>query len=288
MTVESRLAKVEAALSPTQLVLRWIEEIHAYDDMSSYLHSLPQRPVGDFPMDRLGREAQESARIRTRGRPRAEIDKVVRRSVVETLFRGLLVLEINVRTQNVLDREGLIYLVLVSQGAIALEVADARLEGTALKRLVLCRDLLLARVTELHAFEAAREQVEARYLDGASTIVPAARRAWDRQRHDSEEAAVMALRLAELDGADPPPPYDQAAFDARVASLAPDFIEPAKSKAYDEMGDGRRRRPLRRPGCERISGPMAVTMTTSCRVEGLSPQRRKRVDIKQGSSAARA
>ena len=173
MTVESRLAKVEAALSPTQLVLRWIEEIHAYDDMSSYLHSLPQRPVGDFPMDRLGREAQESARIRTRGRPRAEIDKVVRRSVVETLFRGLLVLEINVRTQNVLDREGLIHpWRRLSQGAIALQVADARLEGTALKRLVLCRDLLLARVTELHAFEAAREQVEARYLDGASTIVP--------------------------------------------------------------------------------------------------------------------
>lgn len=240
MTVEGRLAKVEAALSPTQLVLRWIEEIHAYDDMSSYLHSLAQRPVGDFPMDRLGRQAQESARIRTRGRSRAEIDKLVRRSVVETLFRGLLVLEINVRTQNLLDREGLIYVVLVSQAAIALEVADAPLDGTPLARIVLSRDLLLSRVTELHAFEAAREQVEARYLDGAPAVVPAARRAWDRQRHDSEEAAVMAMRLAELDGADPPPPDDQAAFDARVASVAADFVEPAKSKAYNELGDGRR------------------------------------------------
>jgi hypothetical protein len=240
VTVETRLAKVEAALTPTQLVLRWIEEIHAYDEMSAYLRSLADRSVGDFPMDRLGREAQESARIRTRGRPRAEIDKAVRRSVVETLFRGLLVLEINVRTQHLLDREGLIYLVLVSQVGIALEVADARLKGTVLKRLVTSRDLLLARVTELHAFEAAREQVEARYLDGASAVVPAARRAWDRQRHDSEEAAVMALRIAELDGADPPPSPDEAAFEERVASLAAHFVEPAKLKAYDELGDGRR------------------------------------------------
>jgi hypothetical protein len=240
VTVETRLAKVEAALTPTQLVLRWIEEIHAYDDMSSYLRSLADRPIGDFPMDRLGREAQESARTRTRGRTRAEIDKAVRRSVVETLFRGLLVLEINVRTQNLLDREGLIYLVLVSQVGVALEVPDARLGGTGLERLTSCRDLLLARATELHAFEAARGQVEARYLDGASAVVPAARRAWERQRHDSDEAAVMAVRLAELDGADPPPPEDQAAFDARVASLAADFVEPAKLKAYNELGDGRR------------------------------------------------
>ncbi len=240
MTVETRLAKVEAALTPTQLVLRWIEEIHAHGDMSSYLRSLLDRSIGDYPMDRLGRDAQESARARTRGSPRADIDKAIRRSVVETLFRGLLVLEINVRTQNLLDREGLIYLVLVSQVGIALEVADDRLEGTALTRLVFCRDLLVARVAKIHAFEAARQQVEARYLDGALAVVPAARRAWDRQRHDSEEAAAMAVRLAELDGADPPPPEDRGAFDARVASLAGDFVEPAKLKAYDQLGDGRR------------------------------------------------
>jgi hypothetical protein len=240
VTVEGRLAKIEAALSPTQLVLRWLEEMHAYDDMSAYMRSLADRPNGDFPMDRLSRGAQESARIRSRGGSRAEVEKAIRRSLVETMFRGQLVLEINVRTQNFLDREGLIYLVLVSQVAIALEVADARLEGTALNRLAFCRDLLLARVAELHAFEAAREQVETRYLDGAVAVVPAARRAWDRQRHDSEEAAVMALRLAELDGADPPPPDDQATSDERAASLAADFVEPAKSKAYNELGDGRR------------------------------------------------
>jgi hypothetical protein len=240
VTIEARLAKVEAALTPTQLVVRWIEEIHAYDDMAAYLRSLIERPVGDYPLDRLSRDAREGARSRTRGMPRAEADKAVRRAVVDTLFRALLVLEISVRTQDVLDREGLIYLLLISQVSLALEVAEERLGEPALVRLVNARDLLRARVTELHAFETAREQVQARYLDGTDALAPSARRAWDRQRRESEQGAVMALHVAELDGADPPPPDEEAEYGARVASLAADFVRPAKSKAYDQLGDGRR------------------------------------------------
>lgn len=44
-----RLASVEAALTPTQLVLRWLEEVHRYDDMASYMRSLIDVPIGDFP-----------------------------------------------------------------------------------------------------------------------------------------------------------------------------------------------------------------------------------------------
>lgn len=50
----------------------------------------------------------------------------------------------------------------------------------------------------------------------------------------------MAVRLAELDGAPPLPPDDPAAFEAKVVALAADLVEPAKSKAYNELGDGRR------------------------------------------------
>jgi hypothetical protein len=235
-----RLATVEAALTPTQLVRRWLEEVHRYDDMPSYMRSLIDLPIGEFPIDRLCREAKETAMVRSRGTPSADIDKAVRRSLVETMFRGQLVLGINVRSQDFLDREALIYVALVSQVAIAVNVPDAPLEGAPLARLVQARDLLVGRVTELHAFEAARSRVEVRYLDGVAAAFPAARRAWDRQRRDSEEAAAIAIRLSELDGAEPPAPDVAATFEARVASLAGDFVEPAKSKAYNELGDGRR------------------------------------------------
>jgi len=50
----------------------------------------------------------------------------------------------------------------------------------------------------------------------------------------------MALRLAELDGAEEPPPDDPAAFEARVAQLTADHVEPARSNAWDQLGDGHR------------------------------------------------
>ena len=235
-----RLASVEATLTPTQIVLRWLEEVHRYDDMPSYMRSLLDRPIGDFPMDRLCREARDIAMVRSRGKSGADIDKAVRRSLVATMFRGQLVLGINVRSQDFLDREGLIYVALVSQVSLAISVPDAPFEATPLARLVQARDLLIGRVFELHAFEAARSRVEARYLNGARADVPAGRRAWDRQRQDSEEAAVMATRLAELDGAPPAPPDNPVAFEANVIALAADLVEPAKSKAYNELGDGPR------------------------------------------------
>jgi hypothetical protein len=156
------------------------------------------------------------------------------------MFRGQLVLGINVRSQEFLDREAPIYVALVSQVAIALSVHHSPVETTPLARLAQARDLLIGRVTELHAFEAARSRVEVRYLDGVAADFPAACRAWARQRHESETAAVMAIRMAELDGADPTAPDDAATFEARIASLAADLVEPAKSKAYNELGDGRR------------------------------------------------
>jgi len=50
----------------------------------------------------------------------------------------------------------------------------------------------------------------------------------------------MALRLAELDGAEDRPDDDPVAFDARVAQLVADHVEPARSIAWDQLGDGRR------------------------------------------------
>jgi hypothetical protein len=52
--------------------------------------------------------------------------------------------------------------------------------------------------------------------------------------------AVLAMRLAELDRFDPPVPEDAAAVEARVAQLVADHVEPARSSAYNELGDGRR------------------------------------------------
>jgi hypothetical protein len=166
MTKERRLAAAESDLRPVELVLRWVEEIHAYDDMSAYLDALAERRLGDYPMDRLGRQAKANAEARSRGKPRAEGHAAIRRDVVDTLFRAQLVLEINVRTQDWLDRQGLIHLVLVTQVGLAVAGSKEPFSAEGLSRLVLSRDLLQFHVDELRAFQTARERVEARYLNG--------------------------------------------------------------------------------------------------------------------------
>jgi hypothetical protein len=84
--------------------------------------------------------------------------------------------------------------------------------------------------------EEARAAVEQRYLDGVGALFPSGVRAWEYQRHAREQMAVIVDRLAELDGLPRPQPDDHA-FAARVAQLTADHVHPARSRAYEQLGD---------------------------------------------------
>ena len=240
MTADRRLKAMEESLSPTELVLRWLAEAHAYGSFDAYTRALLDQDSNDLPMDRLAREAQTSARTRSRGQPKEDVAAAVRKALVETIFRAQLVLRINALTQEFIDREVLIDGALSAHLGLAVHAGSGQPNDKGPIGLVPVRDLLFARVTELHAFETARASVQRKHLDGATALFPAAVREWAEQRTRSETLAVTAFRIAELDGRDPPPPDDEATFDARVAQLVADHVEPARSKAYYEVGDGRR------------------------------------------------
>jgi hypothetical protein len=72
------------------------------------------------------------------------------------------------------------------------------------------------------------------------TLFPATQRQWDDQVRQSQTMAVMTMRLAELDGFGGRSPDDPKAVERRVAALVADLTEPARSDAYNEIGDGRR------------------------------------------------
>jgi hypothetical protein len=80
LTAERRLAAIVASLSPTELVLRWLAEAHAYDDFTTYSESLFDQDPSNLPMDRLARQAQTSARSRSRGRPKEDVAAAVRKA----------------------------------------------------------------------------------------------------------------------------------------------------------------------------------------------------------------
>ena len=241
MTAERRLAALETSLTPTQLVLRWLDEAHAFGDLESYVRSQLAEPSYEGPLDRLAHEAASGARASLRGKRPEIVDAAVRTALRETVFRFDLVMRILVTTHELLEREALIDAVLSAHVALLTTEGRAarRRDMTYLERFATLRGLLLFRVAELRAAQEARKIVEARYLAGHTALFPDAVAVWDGQLRSTETIADLACRLAEFDGVPPaePPGFDAAA--ARVTELVADLVEPAKTTALEKLDEGR-------------------------------------------------
>jgi len=241
MTAERRLAKVEAALTPTQRVLVWLDEAHAFGSLSAYVDSLLDQPPDVFPINRLAREAATATRAALRGKRPETVDAAVRKCLRATIFRFELVMRINVVTHEMIDREVLIYAVFAGQLALlAGEDRPERLtEEGFVRRLCQCRDITMSRVDEMLAAQEARSIVEERYLDGRGALFPDAADGIAERLLWAHEQAAMAAALAELDGLDPVAPTGPDALSARAAALVMDFVEPSRASALDKLDEGR-------------------------------------------------
>ena len=240
MTAERRLAALETSLTPTQLVLRWLDEAHAFGDLESYVRWQLAEPSFEGPLDRLAHEAAKGARASLRGKRPEVVNAAVRTALRETVFRFDLVMRILVTTQDLLEREGLIDAALSAHVALltAEGRAERRRDTSYLDRFATLRSLLLVRVAELRAEQEARATVEVRYLAGHTALFPDQLKAWDEQLRNTETLADVGCRLAALDGVPPAEPADLEAASARVTGLIADLVEPAKTTALEKLGEG--------------------------------------------------
>lgn len=238
MTLARRLEKLEAGLSPTQLVLRWLDEAHGHGSLVAYVNSILDDPPEDFPLNRLVREARAGVRATSQTRARERAETALRAALRQVVFRFELVMRINVTAHELLDREALVQAALSGQLAVLTlgPRTGRRAEPSYFERVAMCRDLTLGRVIELHAAKEARSIAETRYLDGHPALFPEALAAWKAQVHESERAAAMADRLAELDGLGSDLD-DAPAVAARVPDLLRDLVEPAKATALEKLGE---------------------------------------------------
>ena len=95
-------------------------------------------------------------------------------------------------------------------------------------------------MTELLASAEARSAVESRYLAGHPALFPAEAVRFTEQLEATQRQTVLAMRLAELDGLPPGEPGHADAVAVRAETLVGDLVEPAKVKALEKLGDGRR------------------------------------------------
>jgi hypothetical protein len=242
MTLERRVAAIEVSLSPTRLVLRWLAEAHSHGDIESYVASLLAHDPPVAPLDRLAREAAHGARAAIRGKRPELANAAVRNALRETVFRFELVMRIVVTAHELLDREALIDAALSAHVyLLVLEDKRTRLaDATYPQRFGARRDLLLFRVSELHAAQEARAIAQERYLDGHGALFPDMAAAWDERVRDTGAIADGAARLAEYDGVPAAVPPDPETLSRRTTELVADLVEPAKSAALDKLGEGQR------------------------------------------------
>ena len=243
MTAERRLARVETSLSPTELVLRWLDEAHGHESFVAYSRAIYALGPGALPLDRLVRDARGAAEAGSLRGSREKRDDTIRAATRQAVFLFHLVLQAIVLAEAALDREALMCtalsahlgLVMADDGEAGHSIFPSRAEG-----LTALRGGAVARASELRALETARSRVEARHFGGHAALFPATARSWAEQRERTETLAEITVRLAELEGLPSLPPGDPEVFEARVIDLVADHVEPARVKALDEIGEGRR------------------------------------------------
>jgi DNA-directed RNA polymerase specialized sigma24 family protein len=93
---------------------------------------------------------------------------------------------------------------------------------------------------------------------------------WADRLRLAQELAVLAERLAELDGVAPAEEPDPDAVSARANQLLADLVEPARSTALDKLDDGRQAMVIATAwlhskliGDPEISGPAEPSSTIS-------------------------
>jgi hypothetical protein len=237
MTLKRRLDAVETSLSPTQLVLRWLADAHAFGDLEPYVASLLAADPPVASLDRLAREAVQGARTAMRGKRPEVVEAAVRSALRETVFRYELVLRINLTAHDLVDREALIDMALSAR--VALVAGEAKLDPGDRRWLGTLRDLVLFRVSELNAAGEARARVEQRYLDGHPALFPDLSAAWEEQVKSTTGIANMAVRLAEIHGVAASAPTNPEAVSDRTTELVADLVEPAKAETLEMLGEGR-------------------------------------------------
>src|SRR5688500_4411697 len=242
VTVARRLAAVEAALTPTQRIVGWLDEAHAYGSLEAYVASLVDVPAEDYPLNKMLHAAARSIRAAVRGKPTPESDAAVRRQLREITFRFELVTAINVSVQDTLDKEVFAYVAFTSQmGLLASEDRVARRADPAhLERLASGRDAMFMWVDQLLARQEAWHIAERRYLDGRPALFPEVAATWDERVLANQEAAVMADALAELDGARAFVVPDPEVIAAGIERQIEDLVQPARALALDKLDEGRR------------------------------------------------
>jgi hypothetical protein len=241
MTSERRMAALERALSPTELVLAWLAETHSYGSLDASARASLAEEDYVPPINRLARAATEEPRTRLKGKPREEINRASDRAVRETLFRFHLVLRINSTSHERLARQLLLTALFSARLGLLMYTPEAEKakDRDFGKQYIELRDLVSLNRSEFELAGQAREEVERRYLAGHPALFPDDLRSWNEQLATNKVVEALVIKVAKATLALDPKPVDPDALAGSLARHIDDLVEPAKVEAYEDLDEGR-------------------------------------------------
>jgi hypothetical protein len=241
MTLARRLDRLEAGLSPTQLVNRWLDEALPYGSLEAYAAATVDLPGDEQPINRLAREASEGVRARFGTRRGEDYQAALRGALRQTVLRFELVMRANIATHELTDRAMLVTALLAAQLTIHLSDRRARTNRPMPEvPLAEVRHAAFRWADDQLALRQAVRTVEARYFEGHPILFPEIDEASAGQTRRTQENAAMLDACAQDEGVaglTPPTPDDVAALEAQRLA---DLIEPARSAALDKLGEDER------------------------------------------------
>lgn len=190
-THAKRLVRAASRLSPLQVVLAMLADMHRHESIFEYCRSLP-----DYisPADTISGQIQASVGARMKGKEKQDHGRALRSATREGVFLARLACACEMHTLEALDRLGLLRLVLRSQGQYLWLRFEHGEDGPAIREELDLAVAFAARLRRhLQALAAAVELIEREYFAGRVVLFSATRA---RLQEATDEMVEMEGTLA--------------------------------------------------------------------------------------------
>ena len=97
MTLDRRLDNLEESLSPREVIICWLREVHEFESYASYCRWLLDQPDDAYPLIKLTSQVRAGVRSNHKGTPGVLLKDELRRAEKEVIFLYYVQKELNLR-----------------------------------------------------------------------------------------------------------------------------------------------------------------------------------------------
>jgi hypothetical protein len=233
-TVQRRIAKLEISLTPTQAVIRWLDEAHAFPSLDAYTRAMFSGPLVPTPLDSVVHSVEAGIRESMKGQPRDAVEKAVTQAARQAVFRCLLALRLNEVASEQAKLKGVTATALffwmraLASDGMVHEMMNRMNESTGHETSwSRWREAVSGLLTNVYVEDEARLSLEREFLDGHPSLFADVMADWTEALEQAERVARLAAFMDQVSGANPVTSIAEIDLVPRRAAVAADVAKRA-------------------------------------------------------------